>query len=66
MWHAQTWKGKNKTLLQRNFKEDTGHVKKECFRLEKDIKEIEVREDEKEKDARETNEKTTARCISSL
>lgn len=51
----------NKLLSQRNFKEDTGHVKRECFRLEKDITEIGVRKDEKGKGARERDEKTSAR-----
>lgn len=56
----------NKLFPQGNVKEDTGHVKRECFRLEKDIKEIGVRKDEKGKGARETDEKTSARCIKGL
>lgn len=31
----------NKLFLWRNLKDNTGHAKRECFRLEKDIKQLE-------------------------
>lgn len=51
-------KEEDKLLLQGNLKEDSGHMKRECFSLKNSLKQIGVRKDKKGKDAGETNEKT--------